>query len=111
MEVIIRPTERAAARLVARIVAEELHVRPQLVIGLATGRTMEKVYAELARAHREDKLDFSLCRTFNLDEYIGLPPDHPGSYRHYMNEQLFDRVNIDQRNTHLPDGMATDLRA
>ncbi|MEI8063725.1 MAG: glucosamine-6-phosphate deaminase [Verrucomicrobiota bacterium] len=111
MEVIIRPTETAAATLVARVIARELQARPQLVLGLATGRTMEKVYDELAREHREDGLDFSLCRTFNLDEYIGLPTTDSHSYRHYMNMQLFQRVDIDLRNTHLPDGMATDLKA
>ncbi len=111
MEVIICPDERAAANLVARVIAHELHARPQLVLGLATGRTMEKVYDELARQYREEKLDFSLCRTFNLDEYIGLPPTDPHSYRHYMHQQLFSRVNIDPRNAHLPDGMAKDLKA
>ncbi|MBM3861482.1 MAG: glucosamine-6-phosphate deaminase [Verrucomicrobia bacterium] len=111
MEVIIRPDEQTAARLVAGIIAKELHARPQLVLGLATGGTMEKVYDDLARRHREEKLDFSLCRTFNLDEYIGLAPDDPRSYRAYMNRQLFGRVNIDPRNTHLPNGMARDLHA
>ena len=111
MEVIIRSTEPAAATLVARVIACELRARPQLVLGLATGRTMEKVYAELVREHREARLDFSRCRTFNLDEYIGLPSIDPHSYRHYMNTQLFQRVDIDPRNTHLPDGMATDLKA
>jgi glucosamine-6-phosphate deaminase len=56
-------------------------------------------------------LDFSLCRTFNLDEYVGLPPEHEGSYRYYMNRHLFSRVNVDPRNTHLPNGMARDLEA
>jgi len=111
MEVIIRPDEQAAAELVAAIIAKELTARPQLVLGLATGATMERVYDELVRRHREEGLDFSLCRTFNLDEYIGLPPDDPRSYRSYMNRQLFSRVNIDLRNTHLPDGMAQDLQA
>ena len=111
MEVIIRPTEAAAAALVARFIARELRARPQLVLGLATGRTMEKVYDELAREHREAGLDFSLCRTFNLDEYIGLPAADSHSYRHYMNVQLFQRVDIDPRNTHLPDGMATDFKS
>jgi glucosamine-6-phosphate deaminase len=111
MEVIIRPDEQTAARLVAGIIAKELHARPQLVLGLATGGTMEKVYDDLARRHREEKLDFSLCRTFNLDEYIGLAPDDPRSYRAYMNKHLFNRVNIDLRNTHLPNGMARDLHA
>lgn len=111
MEVIIRPNEDAASLLVARIIARELRARPQLVLGLATGRTMERVYGHLVRMHRDEGLDFSLCRTFNLDEYIGLAPDDPRSYRHYMNHHLFDRVNIDRRNTHLPNGLAADLAA
>jgi len=111
MEVIIRPDELTAARLVANLIAQELRARPQLVLGLATGATMEKVYEELVRQHREEQLDFSLCRTFNLDEYIGLAPDDPRSYRAYMNRHLFDRVNIDPRNTHLLNGMARDLAA
>lgn len=111
MEVIIRPDADAAAELVARIVADELRANPYLVLGLATGRTMERVYQRLVRMHKEEGLDFSLCRTFNLDEYVGLPPDSPHSYRNYMNKHLFSQVNIDLRNTHLPDGMAQDLDA
>jgi glucosamine-6-phosphate deaminase len=101
----------AASDLVARIIGRELRANPQLVLGLATGRTMESVYAKLVRAHREDRLDFSLCRTFNLDEYVGLPGSDRHSYRHYMNHHLFLQVNIDLRNTHLPDGTAADLDA
>jgi glucosamine-6-phosphate deaminase len=56
-------------------------------------------------------LDFSLCRTFNLDEYVGLAPEDERSYRYYMNRRFFSQVNLDQRNTHLPNGMASDLEA
>ena len=111
MEVIIRQDEEAAARMVARLVARQLRLKPDSVLGLATGRTMERVYAELVSMHRSGGLDFSLCRTFNLDEYVGLEPSDSHSYRYYMNENLFKRVNIDLRNTHLPHGMATDLKA
>jgi len=111
VEAIIRPDEEAAALLVARIIAKELRANPHLVIGLATGRTMESVYEWLVRMHRDEKLDFSLCSTFNLDEYVGLSPDDPHSYRHYMNDHLFRQVNVDLRNTHLPDGQAPDLDA
>ncbi|MBI5383861.1 MAG: glucosamine-6-phosphate deaminase [Verrucomicrobia bacterium] len=111
MEVIIRPNADAAADLVARIIAKALHANPHLVLGLATGRTMETVYARLVRMNREEKLDFSLCRTFNLDEYVGLPASDRHSYRHYMNHHLFLQVNIDLRNTCLPDGTAADLDA
>lgn len=109
MEVVIKPTDERAAFLVARIIACALRQKPHLVLGLATGRTMERVYRYLVDMHREDGLDFSLCRTFNLDEYVGIPPDSPYAYRAYMNRHLFDHVNIDPRNTYLPDGMSADL--
>jgi glucosamine-6-phosphate deaminase len=111
MEAIIRPNEDSAARLVEQIIAGELRRHPSLVLGLATGRTMEAVYRLLVKAHREKKLDFSLCRTFNLDEYVGLAPSDPRSYRYYMKERFFGQVNLDPRNTHLPNGMAKDLDA
>jgi len=111
MEVILRPTAVDAAQLAARLIAARLHEKHDLVLGLATGRTMEMVYDILAGLHTNEGLDFSLCRTFNLDEYIGLTPDDPHSYHSYMKKHLFSRVNIDLRNTHLPDGMAADLKA
>ncbi len=109
MEVIILPDRHKAAQMVARIVAKELRANLRLVLGLATGRTMERAYDCLVDIHRTEGLDFSLCSTFNLDEYIGIPADHPCSYRRYMDERLFDQVNIPKANTHLPDGMAKDL--
>jgi len=109
MEVIIQPNASAAADLVAQIIARELRANQRAVLGLATGGTMESVYDRLVRLYRETGLDFSGCRTFNLDEYIGLSGNHLNSYRHYMNEHLFRQVNIDLRHTHLPDGVAADL--
>jgi glucosamine-6-phosphate deaminase len=111
VEAIIRPDQDSAAELVARVIATELRAHPALVLGLATGRTMEGVYRRLVQMHKKERLDFSLCRTFNLDEYVGLPSTDKRSYRFYMNELLFDHVNIDKRNTHLPDGLAGDLEA
>jgi glucosamine-6-phosphate deaminase len=72
---------------------------------------MERVYTALVALHETEELDFSRCHTFNLDEYVGLARDDPHSYRTYMDEHLFNRVNIDRRRTHLPDGMAADLDA
>lgn len=111
MEIVIQPDAAAAAELVAQMIAHELRRNPHPVLGLATGRTMELVYARLVRMHREEGLDFSTCQTFNLDEYVGLPGDHPDSYRYYMNHHLFLKVNIDLQNTHLPDGQAKDFEA
>lgn len=110
MQVIIRPTVETAIQLAARIIEKRLRQFPDTTLGLATGVTMERLYAILADYHRDKKLDFSLVRTFNLDEYIGLPATDECSYRYYMNQHLFSRVNIDLRNTHLPDGMAPDLK-
>jgi glucosamine-6-phosphate deaminase len=107
MEVIIRRDADTASKLVAAIIADAVKAKPNLTLGLATGRTMERLYARIA----ELKLDFSLAKTFNLDEYIGIPASDPNSYRSYMNRHLFDKINIDIRNTHLPDGMAADLAA
>ena len=111
MEVIIQPNKEAAAALVARIIAHDLRANLHLVLGLATGATMERVYRQLVSLHKEQHLDFSLCSTFNLDEYVGLFPSDQNSYRHYMDEHLFRHVNIDGRNTHLPNGLAEDLDA
>ncbi len=110
MEVIIQKDAEAAAKLAAALIERALRAKPSLVLGLATGATMAPIYAHLARLHREQNLDFSLCRTFNLDEYVGIPPDDPHSFRSFMDRHLFDLVNIDKRNTHIPDGMATDFR-
>jgi len=111
MEVIIRPDPEQAADLAARLIATRLRAKPNLVLGLATGRTMERVYDRLVTLREKEGLDFSGCRTFNLDEYIGVPGDDEHSYRYYMNHHLFRRVNVDIANTHVPDGMARDLHA
>lgn len=100
-----------AARSVAGIIADAVRENPALVLGLATGGTPLGVYRELVRMHREDGLDFSAAHSFNLDEYIGLAPDHPQSYRFFMQQNLFDHLNIDRANTQVPDGLATDIEA
>ncbi len=109
MEVIIQKDAVTATKLAADVISSQLRKQVNLVLGLATGRTMEKLYARLVYEHKEHGLDFSLCETFNLDEYVGLPGENKHSYRYYMNKNLFSKINIDLRNTHLPDGMAKDL--
>lgn len=109
MEVIIQNTREAAALLTAKIIAATVKKNPATVLGLATGGTVEPVYAALIEMHHKEGLDFSLCKSFNLDEYVGLGGDHPGSYRYFMNSHLFDHINIDKRNTHVPNGLASDL--
>ena len=111
MEVIIRPQAEQAADLAARLIAQRLQAKPDLVLGLATGRTMEQVYARLVAMHDQQHLDFSRCHTFNLDEYIGIAGEDVHSYRYYMQQHLFSRVNINLQHTHIPNGMATDVKA
>ncbi|HEX7002541.1 MAG TPA: glucosamine-6-phosphate deaminase [Trueperaceae bacterium] len=111
MEILILPTPKAAERLAARIVADRLRDKPDLVLGCATGATMEGIYAELVALHRDAGLSFARATTFNLDEYVGLPPDDERSYHHYMRRHLFDHVDLQPDNTHLPNGVATDLAA
>ncbi|HEX4132082.1 MAG TPA: glucosamine-6-phosphate deaminase [Pirellulales bacterium] len=109
MRVIVEQHPECVARRNAVFVAELVRRRPRCVLGLATGGTPLGLYRELIRLHRDEGLDFSRVVTFNLDEYVGLGPEHPQSYRHFMNENLFDHINIDRRNTHVPDGQAADL--
>ncbi len=111
MEVLIRETSEQASLLGAQIVAQLLRRKPHCVLGLATGRTPVRLYGELIRFHREEGLDLGGVVTFNLDEYVGLPADHPQSYHYYMGEHLFRHINIRPEATHVPDGCAPDLRA
>src|SRR5260221_5099934 len=75
------------------------------VLGLATGSTPVKLYQELIRLHREEGLSFKNVITFNLDEYYGLPPTHPESYRHFMEVQLFRHIDLPANQVHVPDGL------
>ena len=111
MRVIIRSSAEAACVTAARIIAQQVRRKPTSVLGLATGGTPVQCYRELIRLHREGQLDFSSTTTFNLDEYLGLPPEHPQSYHTFMHENLFRHINIDRSRVHLPDGMASDVQA
>lgn len=106
MEVVVRPDAGSATDLVARLIQRAVRQKPDLTLGLATGRTMEALYSKLVEDHAQGGTDYSCVTTFNLDEYIGLPPSHECSYRTYMQRHLFNSVNIRPENTHVPDGMA-----
>jgi glucosamine-6-phosphate deaminase len=99
-------SDRAAAAVI-----EQIRKKPDSTIGFATGSTPEGLYERLIEAHRQRGLDFSKLTTFNLDEYVGLPPEHPQSYAHYMWTTLFDHVNVTESQVHLPHGMAEDIDA
>ncbi len=89
----------------ANILAAQMVLNPHSVLGLATGSTPEGLYTRLIELNKQGEIDFSTITTFNLDEYIGLPPEHDQSYRYFMQTKLFDHVNIDLNNTHVPNGM------
>lgn len=93
----------------ADIIASQVTLTPDSVLGLATGSSVRKLYDELVLKYEAGELDFSEIMSINLDEYVGLDGNHSQSYRYYMNEALFDRVNIHKENTHLPNGMASNI--
>jgi len=109
MNVIITEDYHEVSAAAAKIVVAALREKPRTVLGLATGSTPEGLYQNLIEANKNSGLDFSKIVTFNLDEYVGLPPDHPQSYRHFMNDKLFEHVNIELGNTHVPEGLALPL--
>ena len=109
MRVIICDDYEKLSRRGASIVARLIRERPDCVLGLATGSTPIGTYRELVRMHREEGLDFSNLTTFNLDEYLGLNPDHDQSYHYFMQDNLFGHVNIDPARVNIPDGLAKDL--
>lgn len=106
----IHVSAEAAAQDLAQRIIDLIRTKPDAVLGLATGGTMEPVYAKLIAAHR-DGLSFAQVTSFNLDEYLGLPASHPASYRATMQTLLFDHIDIDPTKTHLPNGMAADPAA
>ena len=111
MQIRIFKNEQEVGKAAGMIVASEILKKPDCILGLATGSTPIPTYKEMIRMNKEGLLDFSRVRSFNLDEYIGLAPDHVCSYRRFMNEQLFDHINIDKNNTHVPCGIGADHEA
>ena len=97
--------------LAARMIGAQVLLKPDCVLGLATGTSPLGTYSELVKDCKAGILDFSRVRTVNLDEYCGLAADHVQSYRYFMNTNLFHHINIDPENTFLPDGTAEDMEA
>ena len=108
----LHPDKQSAAQAIAREIADLIQIRSKsgkpTVLGLATGSTPLPLYAELIRLHREEGLSFRSVITFNLDEYEGLGPDHPQSYRFFMEENLFRHLDIPAANIRIPDGTSKD---
>ncbi|MFO7152484.1 MAG: glucosamine-6-phosphate deaminase [Bacillota bacterium] len=109
MEIIIARDYDEMSKKAAQIIAEEIKKKPELVLGLATGGTPVGTYRELVRMYRKGEVDFSRVITFNLDEYLGLPPEDERSYHYYMYSNFFDHVNVKPENIHIPNGVAEDI--
>lgn len=105
----IFPDPASIADYVSNILIDKIKSKPDAVLGLATGGTMEPVYARFVEQVRRQQVDVSRLTSFNLDEYVGLNPDHPKSYSAYMREHLFRHLRFDEARLHLPDGQALDL--
>jgi glucosamine-6-phosphate deaminase len=111
MEIIILPDSQQASQIAARIVARTVREKPHAVLGFATGNTPLPLYRSLVRMHRDEGLDFGGVTSFNLDEYVGIPPAHPSSFHSYMWAHLFSSLNMPKDRINIPDGMTTDILA
>lgn len=111
MKIYQRDDYTTMSRQVANIIAAQITLKPDCVLGLATGSTPIGTYKELIRANEQGDLSFAQVSSINLDEYVGLSPLHDQSYRYFMKDNLFDHVNIRPECTHVPNGMADDLTA
>jgi glucosamine-6-phosphate deaminase len=109
MQVVIVATPAEVGRLAAAKIGHLVRSRPDAVLGLATGSSPLAIYGELARQVAEEGLDCSAVRAFALDEYVGLPPGHPESYRAVLDRDVVKPLGMDPANVHVPDGAAADL--
>ncbi len=107
MKIVITETAEEMDTAAAQEVAKELLIRPRSVLGLSTGNTTVGLHRAIVRLHRECGISFREAITFNVDEYVGMPPDHPASCRFRIHEQLLDCIDIRCENCHVPDGEAT----
>ncbi|MFP4588439.1 MAG: glucosamine-6-phosphate deaminase [Candidatus Acetothermia bacterium] len=104
MDILVEQNYESMSQTAARLVAREILLVPDLVLGLATGNTPVGFYSELVKLHEENLLDYSSLKTFNLDEYYPIPPSHPESFTNYMYERFFNHVNVPEQNIYIPDG-------
>lgn len=114
MDIIVRENYEEMSKYAASVIADLVRSKPNCVLGLATGGTPIGTYKELIRMHKEEGLDFSQVKTFNLDEYFGVglsldkPYDMDQSYARFMHEELFKHINVKKENIHIPDGLTKD---
>ncbi|MFU0252247.1 glucosamine-6-phosphate deaminase [Spiroplasma sp. Moj] len=104
MKLIIVEDKNAIGKVVGQIFVNYVQQNPKVVFGLATGSSPETTYQYIIEDYKKNKTDWSKVTTFNLDEYIGLEPNHPQSYRYFMNEKLFNHLNINKKHIYVPLG-------
>lgn len=109
MEVVVVPTQAQGSELVGKAIADLLNRQPTTVLGLATGSTPLGVYDDLVRRYEAGEVSFKQAKGFALDEYVGLPVDHPESYRAVIKREIADRVDFEPGSVHGPDGWAEDI--
>jgi glucosamine-6-phosphate deaminase len=109
VEVVILPTAADVGAYAADLVAAQIARKPDTVLGVATGSSPVGIYRELARRQQEGALDLGGIRCFALDEYVGLPPDHPGSYATFLEQEVVRPFGLPRSRVRLPDGRAGDL--
>lgn len=110
MRIIRAKDYRDASRKAANIISAQVILKPDSVLGLATGSSPIGIYEQLIKWYEKGDLDFSQVKAVNLDEYVGLTADHDQSYAYFMRQNLFDHVNIDLNNTNIPNGMDPDAQ-
>lgn len=111
MKLTVYPTEKAAGAALARQIAARVAEKPDLVLGLPTGRTPIPLYKQIVALYKVGEIDLSRVTTFNLDEFVGVDAEDPGSYHAFMRQHLFAHVNIPRAHTHVLNGSAMNLEA
>lgn len=111
MKIYVGKNYEEMSRIAANILSAQIMMKPDCTLGLATGSTPIGTYKVLVERCNAGDLDFSQVKSINLDEYVGLHPEHDQSYRYFMQTNLFDHVNIKLENTNVPNGLAADLEA
>lgn len=109
MRIIITDTYEDMSKKAATIVASQVNLKPNSILGLATGGTPVGMYQELVKMYNDNEVDFSETKTFNLDEYYPIDRDNDQSYYYYMNENLFKHINVSNDNINIPNGKAEDI--
>ena len=110
MRIYVGEDYKGMSRKAANIISAQIILKPDSVMGLATGSTPIGIYDQLVKWYEKGDLDFSSVVSINLDEYKGLSGDNDQSYRYFMNKHLFDRINIKKENTYVPNGLEPDSK-